>query len=65
MKRILAGLLALMLFAPAALANDTIAGYYTPPAAYEGQYPIRGKGVKLTYWMEIAAAAVPFISSYD
>jgi len=61
----LAWVLALMLFAPAALANDTISGYYTPPAAYEGQYPIRGKGVKLTYWAPIADVALPFISNYD
>ena len=65
MKKMMAWVLALMLFAPTAIANETIAGYYTPPAAYEGQYPIRGKGVKLTYWAPIAEAAVPFISSYD
>ena len=66
MKRILCALLAAMLLLPAfAMADELIPGYYTPPKANEGQYPISDKPVKLTYWMEMNSGAANFISSYD
>lgn len=40
-------------------------GYYTPPAMNDGQYPIKQKGVKLTYWMPMNSGAANFISSYS
>jgi len=65
MKKLVALLLALMMFAPTALAHDEVTGWYTPPKMNEGQYPIKEEGVKLTYWMQIAGNAVTFISSYQ
>jgi putative aldouronate transport system substrate-binding protein len=65
MKRLLALMLCLMLFAPAALAAEQLADYYKPPAANEGQYPIAQSDVKLTYWMPLNAGAANFIASYD
>ena len=65
MKKLLACLLALMLFVPTALAVDELPGYYKPPVAKEGQYPIEEQGVTLTYWMPINSGAALFISSYD
>lgn len=65
MKRFLCALLCAMLLLPTlAVAEEQIPGYYTPPKANEGQYPISGKPVKLTYWMEMNSGAANFISSY-
>ena len=66
MKRILCALLCAMLLLPTfAMADELIPGYYTPPKANEGQYPISNKTIKLTYWMEMNSGAANFISSYD
>ena len=67
MKKILAMLLALVMLSSTALAlaeTEKFAGYYVPPMANEGQYPIPGDKT-LTYWMVINSGAANFISSYD
>ncbi len=68
MKRLVALLLCLMLpvsFALAETPDGKFPGFYTPPAMNEGQYPIAGENLTLTYWMPINAGAANFISSYD
>ena len=68
MKRFLVLLLALTMMAGTALAggeDGIIPGYYTPPMANEGQYPIAQEGVTLTYWMQMNSGAANFIASYD
>ena len=69
MKRLLALVLSLLLLVPAALAapayEDALPGYYKPPLMNEGQYPIKGENLKLTYWMPIDAGAAQFIASYE
>ena len=70
MKKLLALVLALMLFVPAAFAEtppyeEALPGYYKPPVMNEGQYPIKGENLKLTYWMPINSGAAQFISSYE
>ena len=69
MKRLLALVLSLLLLVPAALAapvyEDALPGYYKPPLMNEGQYPIKGENLKLTYWMPINSGAAQFISSYE
>ena len=69
MKKLIALVLVLMLFVPAAFAAPTyeeaLPGYYKPPVANEGQYPIQGENLKLTYWMPINSGAAQFISSYE
>ena len=65
MKKVLALVLALMLLVPSALAAETLEGYYKPPVMNEGQYPIKGENLKLTYWMPINSGAAQFISSYE
>lgn len=64
MKKFLVFLVTLTLLCSTALA-DGIPGYYTPPAANEGQYPIAEEGVTLTYWMQMNSGAASFITSYD
>ena len=65
MKKILALVLALMLLVPSAMAAEQLADYYKPPVANEGQYPIAGENLTLTYWTPINAGAANFIPSYD
>jgi len=69
MKKLIALVLVLMLFVPAAFAAPTyeeaLPGYYKPPVMNEGQYPIKGENLKLTYWMPINSGAAQFISSYE
>lgn len=65
MKKILALVLALMLLVPSAMAAEQLADYYKPPKMTEGQYPIAGENLTLTYWMPINAGAANFIPSYD
>ena len=66
MKEILAMLLALVMLSSTALAlaeTEKLPGYYKPPVANEGQYPIPGNKT-LTYWMVINSGAANFISSF-
>ena len=69
MKKLIALVLVLMLFVPVAFAapsyEEALPGYYKPPQANEGQYPIQGENLKLTYWMPINSGAAQFISSYE
>lgn len=64
-KRILALTLALLLFTGATALGEQLPGYYKPPVMNEGQYPIQGENLKLTYWMPINDGAAKFISSYE
>ena len=64
-KRILALTLALMLLTGATALAEQLPGYYKPPVMNEGQYPIQGENLKLTYWMAINDGAAKFITSYD
>ena len=68
MKKLVVLFLCLMLLVSVAFAeteDGKLPGFYTPPAINEGQYPIEGDNLKLTYWMPLNAGAANFISSYD
>lgn len=68
MKKLVVMFLCLMLLVSVAFAeteDGKFPGFYTPPAINDGQYPIEGENLKLTYWMPLNAGAANFISSYD
>ena len=68
MKKLVVMFLCLMLLVSVAIAeteDGKFPGFYTPPAINDGQYPIEGENLKLTYWMPLNAGAANFISSYD
>ena len=64
MKKFLSLILVALLLAsvPAALAEEMMPGYYTPPKMNDGQYPIAQEGVTLTYWAPMGGSASQFIT---
>lgn len=68
MKRTISLILALLMLCSmtvAAVAEEMMPGYYTPPVMNDGQYPIAQEGVKLTFWQPISGQATKYIQSHD